>query len=492
MAIRVEHQPSPYVVGLAAYNTGVGGAKQRQQKYAMDLFAQDRAIQQQNNRLKYMDALDVRNRQWQLDDNAAQATAQQQRDDIKYERDMAETNRKETNAWLKSRGESVTPIPDYATPEQKKELIKMQQAMRGLYSGDYDTGDGSDYEEAERIRQEYESKVGAMTPPSNAEMMNRDTTYYNPKTGSYEDTHVPGVNIPWSKSKGAPIEHGQTGQQNAQAAEAQKAQQKYESDMAKYEKERSKIEQDYIDNWKLQNPGKEIPGEKRLEFRQAADMMMEQLGTPKPTLQLPAPPSDAPAAPGAPATPAAPTPAPEIKLGPDGTPIMPDAPAPQPTGSQKMLMPELQKAIGGRSVPGYANPPEGANATPQAPEGMLFPGDPGYVTGALQKAGMGPIPIGPEETSQANASDADINAAISAAEKERMDQKVAQAKSSRDAALAQRKAMVQMRKAGFGTESVDGRPVVRSKREYDAMRAAGMLPVGTIYIGSDGQMRRVS
>ena len=42
MPIRLEHAPSPWAVGMSGYAAGTGARRQRQQKYALDLFQQDR------------------------------------------------------------------------------------------------------------------------------------------------------------------------------------------------------------------------------------------------------------------------------------------------------------------------------------------------------------------------------------------------------------------------------------------------------------------
>ncbi len=53
MAIRILHQPSGAAVGAAAYATGQGKARQRKQKYAMDLMRDERRIQARQEGFKY-------------------------------------------------------------------------------------------------------------------------------------------------------------------------------------------------------------------------------------------------------------------------------------------------------------------------------------------------------------------------------------------------------------------------------------------------------
>lgn len=57
MAIRILHQPAGAAVGAAAYAAGQGKARQRQQKYAMDLMRDERHIQARREELKYRAAL---------------------------------------------------------------------------------------------------------------------------------------------------------------------------------------------------------------------------------------------------------------------------------------------------------------------------------------------------------------------------------------------------------------------------------------------------
>lgn len=476
MGIRVEHQPSPYAVGLAAYATGYGGAKLRQQKYALDLVAQDRMMQQRNieqqNRLKYADALDMRNRQWAVDDMAAQNTARQAEMDQKHEWDVAETTRRENNAYFAAQGASIPKIPDYATPEQRMALSKKAQAIKDLYSGQYDMGDGSDIEEADRLRQEYEAEVMSIPKPDAAAELNKKITHYNPKTGTFQPNAEPGVTRPWIDGK--PADDGQAKQEAAGQAAQQKAQQKFESDNAAWETKRDKITQEYIDVWKLNNPGKELPGEEHVRFQQAADMRMEALGKPKP--QMPTAPAGAPAAPGA--APAAPA-APEIGVGDDGTAVMPQS-APQAPATQPATQPTAPTAT---SVPvptvGQLLDAFGSTGVPQpatTPISVTSPAQP------VIEPPSAPV----QSTSPEDANFEAIADRISA-------QNAVQPHKDRRAAEVQaRKARVSMKKAGFGGAAVNGVPVVRSKTEYEALKAAGLLPSGTVYIGSDGQQRRVS
>ena len=67
MAITIRHDASPGAIGMAAYMGGLGKARQRKQKYAFDLFRDERRrqsrIEEQYRGFKYSQTLHQQRRQ---------------------------------------------------------------------------------------------------------------------------------------------------------------------------------------------------------------------------------------------------------------------------------------------------------------------------------------------------------------------------------------------------------------------------------------------
>lgn len=194
MPIRVEHQPSPYAVGMAGYAAGTGVARQRKQKYALDLFQQDRALREREQ-------------------------DRQQRDQLFYDRD--------TRTGLRHAALSLPAVPEWVTDaDQRKRMMQSRSGLMAL-------ADQVDPRSPEQVSQfwethgKYMGDFGMLKEPDRAEALNKDRVFMDRATGTAYSQPVEGA-VPWSISRGAPIidtrpEDAAAKAQQAQAKEAEKA-----------------------------------------------------------------------------------------------------------------------------------------------------------------------------------------------------------------------------------------------------------------------------
>lgn len=163
MPIRLEHQPSPYAVGLAGYATGAGTRRQRQQKYALDLFQQDQAIRSRRDE--------------QFQDRQFGLQLQDQRQDWMNERDARQQ-------W--STPPSLSRIPDYVDVQTRRDLADKAAAIRDLRSK-FSYDDQAAIQNERELREQYEDIIARQAPPSEAEAWNQGLTYIDEKTGRASD-----------------------------------------------------------------------------------------------------------------------------------------------------------------------------------------------------------------------------------------------------------------------------------------------------------------
>lgn len=194
MPIRIEHQPSPYAVGMAGYAAGAGVARQRKQKYALDLFQQDRALREREQ-------------------------DRQQRDQLFYDRD--------TRTGLRHAALSLPAVPEWVTDaDQRKRMMQSRSGLMAL-------ADQVDPRSPEQVSQfwethgKYMGDFGMLKEPDRAEALNKDRVFMDRATGTAYSQPVEGA-VPWSISRGAPIidtrpKEAADKAQQAQAKEAEKA-----------------------------------------------------------------------------------------------------------------------------------------------------------------------------------------------------------------------------------------------------------------------------
>lgn len=151
MPIRIEHQPSPVAVGLAAWQTGQGAARERQQKYALNLFAQDQALR------------------------------------ARREEQFGNRMTRGMGAFVSG----LPEIPEYADPETANYLGKLRQSANILASGVH--GFGPQVQgKLQGIAEEYNSRVGAIPKPSRAQQMQDETLYFDDTDKKWYDEPGPG------------------------------------------------------------------------------------------------------------------------------------------------------------------------------------------------------------------------------------------------------------------------------------------------------------
>lgn len=219
MAIRVEHQPSGAVVGLAAYMGGRGKARQRQQKYAMDLYRDERRMQgrrqEQFQGFKYREHLermhqtamgerDKKLRGWDVEDAATRRSHELADVGQQREWDVEEAEGREVQRSKEARAANLTPIPDYATPEQRKELSQKATGIRDiLLSGQWDLNDPETQEKLDKEIESYDETIKHMKPPSRAAAAEGDMVWRD-ATGQPHDEYAPGRTA-YSMSTGKPV-----------------------------------------------------------------------------------------------------------------------------------------------------------------------------------------------------------------------------------------------------------------------------------------------
>lgn len=154
MPIRIEHQPSPYAVGLAGWQAGRGAAKQRQQKYVLDLWQQDR----QN---RYMEDRQDQRQQW-MEGMANQRGVQQ--------------------GW-QAISAGLPEIPENASPEDRQRLQKLYQGMKKMGSGAFGM-DENVVGQLGRTLDDINSILSGIPQMDIAEQTRRGMIWYNPNNPS--------------------------------------------------------------------------------------------------------------------------------------------------------------------------------------------------------------------------------------------------------------------------------------------------------------------
>lgn len=147
MAIRVEHSPSGAAAGMAAYAAGVGKAKERQKKYALDLYQEDKKFQQQAQLqfqgFRYQDYLqqqqqealkarqrkeiEFRQEEGRLDRESSEKGRQAQIDFYK-ERDRVQFAREDAKDSVRT----LPEIPEGADAGERKKLFGIKRSMEEL------------------------------------------------------------------------------------------------------------------------------------------------------------------------------------------------------------------------------------------------------------------------------------------------------------------------------------------------------------------------
>lgn len=167
MAIRVEHQPSGGAVGMAAYASGRGKARERKQKYAMDQWQnqqQLQARQQQEMRgyqFKYWQNEQAQQR-WDLGQQAAQERFGLTQQGLKERAAATQQGlEKRAQAGIAARGEQA---------QQAQQHARYLAAQKGLQSGDLMLTPWADTK-IKGINQEYATKEasGELDPEQLAE-----------------------------------------------------------------------------------------------------------------------------------------------------------------------------------------------------------------------------------------------------------------------------------------------------------------------------------
>ncbi len=203
MAIRIEHQPAGAAVGMAAYAAGRGKTRQRQQKYALDLWKDERRTQARREErmagFKYRAALEGRREQ-----------ATQERFEAGQEATMKrfEAGQGATQDRFEAGQEGMQKRAEESRQQQRD-----MQIERGLQSGDLVLSPRAkdkiqkardDYADAvadnkftddklDDIRRQTEDKirkakrVGAQLPetPSASDVVGRNVVVFDKDTGQY-------------------------------------------------------------------------------------------------------------------------------------------------------------------------------------------------------------------------------------------------------------------------------------------------------------------
>jgi len=213
MPIRIEHQPSPYAVGLAGWQAGRGAAKQRQQKYVLDLWKQDR----QN---RYME--DRQDRQ-----NRYMEDRQDQRQQWMNDRDVQHGVQRGWQAIVAG----LPPKPENALPAQRKRLQELYQDMTKLSSGAFGMGDNVTGPLGTML-DEINSIHSAIPKMDAGEQASKNWGYLNPETGARAKMgEQPGEGmVLWDYSKGAPLKDDRAEKAAAAAEKAAAAQRQQAAD----------------------------------------------------------------------------------------------------------------------------------------------------------------------------------------------------------------------------------------------------------------------
>lgn len=170
MPIRIEHQPSPYAVGLAGWQAGRGAAKQRQQKYALDLWQQDR----QN---RYMEDRQDQRQQWMEQQNKQQ----QQFYDARDQRRL-----------LNGRAMQLPDIPeDLANTNDRKTLTDMRIGI-GKLAATIDPNNPSDMEQFEQKVLDYTDALNKAPRVSVYDKVMKDAVWLD-KNNQRVEPNTPGA-----------------------------------------------------------------------------------------------------------------------------------------------------------------------------------------------------------------------------------------------------------------------------------------------------------
>ncbi len=132
MGIRVEHQPSAFAVGMAAYLAGRGKAKQRQQKQALDLHRDNQRMQMQREGMAYRGYLEGQRQ------NAMNTRAEGQREFYAGE---AEKNRAFDREQMEGRAQAARRSDDldYAKTQYEDAMARLDEIREdtgGVFAGD--------------------------------------------------------------------------------------------------------------------------------------------------------------------------------------------------------------------------------------------------------------------------------------------------------------------------------------------------------------------
>gem|GEM_PF-4704501 len=192
MAIRFEHQPAGVAVGMAAYLGGRGKYQQRQRKYMMDLYRDERKIQarrqEQFQGFKYQAMLEgarqtgyqqrmTQGRTWQLEDAATRREQQLADTTQQHEWDLGKEQR-HANIALAS---SLPPIPENASSSQKDQLAKWARAIEEFaFSEQWDPTEEGTKDGIADLVSKYKTMVGSIPEAKPGADLNK-------RMGSIED-----------------------------------------------------------------------------------------------------------------------------------------------------------------------------------------------------------------------------------------------------------------------------------------------------------------
>lgn len=208
MPIRIEHQPSAFAVGVAGYAAGRGAARERQGKYALDLWQDQQRMQNQQN------LLNQRN-QW-LDDRDAKSS------------------------WETM--PTLSKIPDWVDAQTRKELADMATAIRDTRKK-FGWDDPNARQTDQDLIGKYEDAISRLSPPDAGEAASRNWGYLNPKTGKrakLDEQPEEGM-VLWDYKSGGPVYDDSREREAAkqQQAEAEKKRQAEEKEYATVESNRN-------------------------------------------------------------------------------------------------------------------------------------------------------------------------------------------------------------------------------------------------------------
>ena len=209
MPIRIEHQPSAFAVGVAGYAAGRGAARERQGKYALDLWQQNRQQEQQ------------------------QAAWEQRQNQQNQFMDMRDQRR-----FLQGRATELPMVPDDLTDADQRNTLSRQRIGLGKMAGMIDPRDAAQMEAFEQGILDYMDALGKAPRADTAEKARRGMVWYNPDNPSeFSGKEVPG----WIATQGQGFDPASVvaDKANRQQALAEKQQQAAEKEYATAESNRN-------------------------------------------------------------------------------------------------------------------------------------------------------------------------------------------------------------------------------------------------------------